>query len=149
MRGILVATYLSLIIIGTGLIQVNLKEKPQLILILLCAVTLLAVASKKRDISSLMLSLLIGIATYASTFLLSMFVKEKIWPNKPSYHNGVIVNFMDYSWFYAVVIGLLLAIIAAVLSYRTFKTDVQRLGAGFTGIMLLVTGIIFIIYEVL
>lgn len=94
--------------------QSGIKPKPQIYFIGFSALTTIFLFSKVKVIPSLLFTLLIGGMLYLLFFSLCMFVIDLIAPDRAVGYleDGRKVVYMDFTFVYAIIAGLILSLIS-------------------------------------
>jgi hypothetical protein len=119
---ILIGLLFTGLIIGTGFMQTQLKNEPQIYFIIFSGLTALLLFTKAKVIPGILYKLLIGLMFYIMFFVVSMFIIDLIAPERATSYleDGRKVKFNDFTFLYAVFIGLTLSVIAVVI-YTRFR----------------------------
>ena len=134
---------------GTAMLQSHLKEMPQLVMLAVGVLALLALRAQKRTPATVLFYLLLGMMLYASIFLLSEQIMDWVMPNR-----GIIMvdgeprRVMTYYWMISVAAGLLLAPLALVGYHLKLRQPV-RVEALASGVYVAVVLGIYLWFEVL
>lgn len=145
---LLIILFLAMLV-GTGMMQTHLKEKPQLGMMFLGAFTLVAFILKTKTVSTGLFYLLIGMLLFVNYFMITDWIIHFVNPNR----NWVVVNgikhpTMDFSWIWGVIAGLILSPVTIVLYHKNNRRN-QFIEIATTVLFLMVTISIYFRYEVL
>lgn len=102
--------------------QASIKSKPQIYFIAFSGLTTLLLFTKAQVIPGLLYKLLIGFMFYLMFFFICMFIIDFIAPERAIGYleDGRKVKFNDFTFLYAVFIGLILSVITVVI-YARFR----------------------------
>ena len=143
MQKYIIVFYFIFISIGTGVVQLKLKELPQLILIGISVFTLLFLITK-RTLGIIFLGLLIAIASYVTIFWLIVVIKNGIWSDNLLYNNGVNNRLMNDSWFFGFIFGVLISSIS-VIYFIKHQLEIDKFAINFVGAFLTMISVIFLV----
>jgi|GEM_PF-1492766 uncharacterized membrane-anchored protein len=120
---ILIGLLFTGLIIGTGFMQTQLKNEPQIYFIIFSGLTALLLFTKAKVIPGILYKLLIGLMFYFMFFVFCMFIFDLIAPERATGYleDGRKVKFNDFTFLYAAVfIGLILSVFTVVI-YTRFR----------------------------
>lgn len=135
------------LLIGTAILQTYLKNKPQIFMLVLGTLTFSSFVFRKKLISTILFSIILGVMLYVNLFLLTNFIidifsSDKEWRNVDEVrHRG-----MDMNWIWGVLAGIILSPLILLL-YHTSKLRSSVIEAGVTALFVITTTVIYIIYE--
>lgn len=109
----------------TAYLQSGIKPKPQIYFIGFAALTTILLFTKVKIIPGILYNILVGLMFYLMFFVLCMFIIDLIAPNRATGYleDGRKVKFMDFTFVYAVFIGLILGLITVVTYARNRKKN--------------------------
>ncbi len=146
---ILIGLIFAGLIIGTGLMQPDLKSKPQVYMLLFGLLTLGSLFSKQPFQTSIPFYILLGIMLYINFFMLTNFIVDTISPDDGWVvdNNGERHRVMQMNWIWGVLAGLVLSPLTIFL-YHKKKQRNKVLEISFTIIFIILTAIIYFKYEI-
>ncbi len=103
--------------------QTGIKAKPQIYFIVFSAVTTLALFTNRERGSRVLYLILISLLYYVAFFTVSMLIIDLIAPDRATTYleDGSMVKLMDFSFIYAVMVGLVLSLITILVYLRNRK----------------------------
>lgn len=130
------------------MLQTDLKAIPQLVMILLGIITVLAFIYKPAAPNTTLLFYLItSIMLYSAIFSVSENIIDLLYPDRGwILHEGEKKRVMDMSWVWSVAAGLILSPLSLVLYHRS-KLRNPRLEKGVSVLFLAMTLVIYIVWE--
>lgn len=137
-----IALLFAALLTGTGVMQTDLKDGPQLIMLCLAGLTLTAFLTRRYFIEIVLFNLLFGIMLYINCFLLTNWLIYTIAPMKVDYEHPV----MDLRWIWGVIAGLAVAPLALTL-YHRFGLRNRVLEMWVTAVFMAMATVIYIVCE--
>jgi len=119
---ILIGLLFTGLIIGTGFMQTQLKNEPQIYFIIFSGLTALLLFTKAQVIPGILYKLLIGLMFYFMFFVFCMYIIDLIAPERATGYleDGRKIKFNDFTFLYAVYIGSILSVFTVVI-YTRFR----------------------------
>ena len=119
---ILIGLVFTGLIIGTGFMQTQLKNEPQIYFIIFSGLTALLLFTKAQVIPGILYKLLIGLMFYFMFFVFCMYIIDLIAPERATGYleDGRKIKFNDFTFLYAVYIGSILSVFTVVI-YTRFR----------------------------
>ncbi|MFN5415496.1 MAG: hypothetical protein ACK5B9_00460 [Flavobacteriia bacterium] len=132
------------ILVSAGILQAHLKAKPQIFLVILAILTLLAFFSEYNLLTTILFYILLFIVLYMSYFVLIDWIMYKV---DPPINMKEIQPSMDLS---GIVYGFFALIIATIslITYHKANLRNRRLEISFLGSYIFLTLIILLVFEI-
>ena len=147
---ILIGLLFAGLIIGTGFMQTQLKNEPQIYMLLFGLLTLGSLFAKQTFKTSIPFYLLLGTMLYINIFILTNQIVNIISPD-----HGYVVDsnwerhrVMQMNWIWAVLTGLVLSPLTIILYHKKIQRN-KALEISFTAIFTILTAIIYIKHAIL
>jgi hypothetical protein len=147
---ILIGLVFTGLIIGTGFMQTQLKNEPQIYMLLFGLLTLGSLFAKQTFKTSIPFYLLLGTMLYINIFILTNQIVNIISPD-----HGYVVDsnwerhrVMQMNWIWAVLTGLVLSPLTIILYHKKIQRN-KALEISFTTAFIISTAIIYIKHEIL
>ncbi|HEY8917807.1 MAG TPA: hypothetical protein VIM87_15290 [Chitinophaga sp.] len=121
------------LLIGSAHMQMQLKNKPQVFMLLLGVLTLISFFTKYKTISTILLYMLLATLLYMTYFSLTYLV---------------ITGSDDWLGIYGIMTGLILSPLT-ILLYHKMKRRNKKMEVAVTAIFVFVTTLVYINYELL
>lgn len=146
---IIIGLIFSGLLVGTAIMQTHLKNKPQIFMLIFGVLTLMSFAIKQKIISTVLFYMLIGTMLYINYFILANLVIDLINPNRSWVEfEGKRYPRMDRSWIWGVVLGFILSPLTIKL-YHSKKVRYRLMEIGVTTFFLVITTVIYILFELI
>lgn len=147
---ILIGLLFAGLIVGTGFMQTQLKNQPQIYMLLFGLLTLGSLLAKQTFNTSVPFYILLGTMLYINIFILTNRIVTIISPNDVwgADTNGERHRVMPMNWVWGVLTGLVLSPLAIMLYHKKVKRN-KRLEISLTTIFIVLTAIIYIKHELL
>ena len=135
------------LIIGTGFMQTQLKNEPQIYMLLFGLMTLGSFFAKQPFTTSIPFNILLGIMLYINIFILTNIIVNTISPDDGWFvdKNGERHRVMQMNWIWGVLSGLILSPLTIVLYHKKIERN-KALEVSLTTIFIILTAIIYIKY---
>jgi hypothetical protein len=147
---ILIGLLFTGLIIGTGFMQTQLKNEPQIYMPLFGLLTLGSLFAKQPFKTSIPFYLLLGTMLYINIFILTNQNVNIISPD-----HGYVVHsnwerhrVMQMNWIWGVLAGLVLSPLTIVLYHKKIQRN-KALEISFTTVFIILTAIIYIKHAIL
>ena len=147
---ILIGLLFTGLIIGTGFMQTQLKNEPQIYMLLFGLLTLGSLFAKQPFKTSIPFYLLLGTMLYINIFILTNQIVNIISPD-----HGYVVDsnwerhrVMQMNWIWGVLAGIVLAPLTIILYHKKTQRN-KALEISFTAIFTILTAIIYIKHAIL
>jgi glucan phosphoethanolaminetransferase (alkaline phosphatase superfamily) len=145
---ILIGLIFAGLLIGTGFMQADLKNKSQIFMLLFGLLTLGSLFAKQLFKTIIPFYILLGTMLYINIFILTNFIIDRISPG-----DGWVVDnigerrrVMQMNWIWGVLAGLVLSPLAIILYHKKIKRN-RVLEISLTTIFIILTAIIYIKHE--
>jgi hypothetical protein len=150
LSNILIGLLFAGLIIGTGLMETDLKNGPRIFMLLFGLWTLRALLAKQQLMASILFYILLGTMLYINIFISTNLIVNIINPDGGWIvdNNGERHRVMQMNWIWGVLAGLILAPLIIVLYHKKIKRN-KVLEILLTTIFIILTAIIYIKYEIL
>lgn len=147
---ILIGLVFSGLIVGTGFMQTDLKNKPQVYMLLFGLLTLGSLFAKQPLKTSIPFYILLGTMLYINIFILTNLVVNATSPDDGWVldSNGTRRRVMQMNWIWAVLAGLVLSPLTIILYHKKTQRN-KALEILFTTVFIILSAIIYIKYEIL
>lgn len=138
------------LIIGTGFMQANLKNGPQVFMLLLGLFTLGSLFAKQPFKTPIPFYILFGVMLYINIFILTNLIVNTLIPDDGWVvdNNGERYRVMSMNWMWGVLAGLVISPVAIFLYHRKIQRN-KVLEISLTAIFIISTSIIYITHEIL
>lgn len=147
---ILIGITFAGLVIGTGFMQTDLKNEPQLFMLLFGLLTLTSLFAKQPFKTSIPFYILLGTMLYLNIFILTNLIVNAINPDDGWFieTNGERHRVMQMNWMWGVLTGLVLAPLTIVLYHKKIQRN-KVLEISLTTVFIILTTIIYIKHELL
>jgi hypothetical protein len=147
---ILIGLLFAGLLLGTGFMQTDLKNEPQIFMLLFGLLTLGSLFAKQPFKTSIPFYILLGTMLYINIFILTNFIIDTISPGDGWVVDttGVRHRVMQMNWIWGVLTGLVLSPLTIVLYHKKIKRN-RVLEISLTTIFIILTAIIYIKHEIL
>ncbi|SEL31370.1 hypothetical protein SAMN04488505_10213 [Chitinophaga rupis] len=122
------------LLIGSAYIQTDLKNKPQIFMLLFGALTLISFFTKYETVSTTLLYLLLGALLFMDYCFFTIWI------------DGIISIHPDWTGIYGMLTGLILSPLT-ILFYHKIKRRNRKMEVAVITIFMFVTAIIYVKYE--
>ena len=140
--------FFAFCLVFSGIMLTQLKQWPQIAIIILAATTLLSWFGNREIIFSIMFVILLWIIAVAAFYNCSVEIIQYFNPPKPFDFPGSDEAYpMTYNWVWALGIGIIIPPVL-LLIYNNSGARNRMIEFGFTLIFLLMAGTIFLVNEV-
>ena len=146
----IIAVLFAALLIGTGIMLTQLKNKPQVYLLLFGLLTLGSLIFTRPIKTSIPFYLLLGIMLYVNLFIVILLLVNVINPNDGLFidSNGETQYVMAMNWIWGAFIGAILAPFA-IYQYHKKVSRNKVLEIGLTSAFVLLTAILYFSNELL
>jgi hypothetical protein len=145
---ILIGLIFAGLLIGTGFMQADLKNKSQIFMLLFGLLTLGSLFAKQLFKTSIPFYIFLGTILYINIYILTNFIIDTISPG-----DGWVVDnigerrrVMQMNWIWGVLAGLVLSPLAIILYHKKIKRN-RVLEISLRTIFIILTAIIYIKHE--
>ncbi len=147
---ILTGFLFAALIIGTGIMQTELKNIPQVLMLLFGLLTLGSLVAKQPFKTSILFYILMGVMLFISIFILTNLIVNTILPDDGWVidNNGERYRVMSMNWMWGVLAGLVISPAVVFLYHRKIQRN-KVLEISLTAIFIISTSIIYITHEIL
>jgi len=137
------------LIIGTGFMQTQLKNEPQIYMLLFGFLTLGCLFAKQPFKTSIPFFILLGSMLYINIFILTTLIVNTFSPDDGWFidGNGERHRVMQMNWIWGVLFGLIFSPLTIILYHKKIHRN-KVLEIILTTIFIVVTAIIYIKYEI-
>jgi hypothetical protein len=147
---LLTGLFFAGLIIGTGVMQTQLKNGVQVYMLLFGVVTLASLVAKQPFKTSIPFYILLGAMLYVNSFIMTNVLVDILNPDDGQFVDtttGERHRVMQMNWVWGVLAGFVLTPLALIIYHKSQRNKVLEISL--TAIFILVTAIIYIINEVL
>jgi len=147
---ILIGLLFAGLIIGTGFMQIQLKNMPQIYMLLFGLLTLGSLFAKQTFKTSIPFYILLGTMLYINIFILTNLIVNAISPDDGWFvgTNGERHRVMQMNWIWGVLAGIFLSPLTIFMYHKKIQRN-KILEISLTTIFIVLTSIIYIKYEIL
>src|SRR5690554_4452737 len=140
---ILTGLFFTGLIIGTGFMQTQLKNEPQIYMLLFGLLTLGSLFAKQPFKTSIPFYILLGTMLYINIFILTNFIVNTISPDDGWFvdNNGERHRVMQMNWIWGVLVGLVLSPLTIFIYHKIIKRN-KVLEVSLTTVFIILTAII-------
>ena len=138
------------LIIGTGFMQTQLKNGPQIFMLLFGLFTLGSLFAKQPFKTPIPFYILLGVMLCINIFILTSLIVSTLMPDNGWVvdNNGERHRVMSMSWMWGVLAGLVISPVVVFLYHRKIQRN-KILEISLTTVFIISTAIIYITHEIL
>jgi len=137
----------TILLIGMGIMQTELKENPQKIMIGFATFVLLLKIFKVENLATIFFYILLTVLFYNTLFMIIGYIVHQLNPNAGWVNiDGERQRVMNWNWIWGVLGGLIFSPILVYKYHKSIKRN-KILEMIFVGIFIIVSILIYLIFE--